>query len=130
MSYPKTLTATLAGNVKYGDDQWALQLADRGGSARDRRRRTAGASLLRRRCGRRGLRDGVFSGIGFCPANGGGASVWPIDAHRAPAPKALCTGRDGGARPRGGLAPRSTTDLRKASAHDRDAEAGGDGSAP
>src|SRR5215471_9268161 len=26
----------------------------------------------------------------------------------------------------GGLAPRSTTDLRKASAHDRDAEAGGD----
>ena len=40
--------------------------------------------------------------------------------------KALCAGRDGGARSRGGLVSRSTTDLRETSAQHRDAEERGD----
>ena len=62
----------------------------------------------------------------LCPANGRGAGVCPIGAHRATVPRALCAGRDGGARSRGGLASRSTTYLRATSAQHRDAEEPGD----
>ena len=54
--------------------------------------------------------------FGLRPANGCGACVCPIGAHRAALPRALCAGRDRGARSRGGLASRSTTDLRETSA--------------
>src|SRR6266436_2193926 len=50
--HPTSLGAALAGGVEYRGDQCALQLADRSGSAGDRRRRIAGASLWRRGCGR------------------------------------------------------------------------------
>jgi hypothetical protein len=52
---PTRLTAALTGRIQYRGHQCALQLADRGGSARDRHCRTAGASLLRRRCASPGL---------------------------------------------------------------------------
>src|SRR6266446_6207022 len=68
--HPTSLGAALAGGVEYRGDQCALQLADRSGSAGDRRRRIAGASLWRRGCGRRGLCDGVFGGVWLRPANG------------------------------------------------------------
>ena len=73
---PTSLGAALTGGVEFRGDQCALQLADRSGSARDRRRRTAGASLSRRGCGRRGLRDGVLGGVGLRSANGRGAGVY------------------------------------------------------
>ena len=126
MSAQQALALPSAGGVEYRGDQCALQLADRSGSARDRRRRTAGASLSRRGCGRRGLCDGVPGGVGLRPANGRGAGVWPIGAHRAAPPSALCAGRDGGARSRGRLASRSATDLRATSAQHRAAEKPGD----
>ena len=50
----------------------------------------------------------------------------PIGAHRAAVPRALCAGRDGGARSRGGLASRSTTYLQETSAQHRYAEEPGD----
>ena len=123
---PTSLGAVLADGVEYRGHQCALQLADRSGSARDRRRRTAGASLSRRGCGRRGLCDGVLGGVGLRPANGRGAGVCPIGAHGAAVPRALCAGRDGGAQSRRGLASRSTTYLRETFAQHRDAEKPGD----
>jgi hypothetical protein len=50
----------------------------------------------------------------------------PIGAHRTAVPRAVCAGRHGGARSRGGLAWRSTTYLRATSAQHRDAEGPGD----
>src|SRR5262249_5850137 len=43
----------------------------------------------------------VFLSVGLRPANGCGASVWPVGAHCATLSKALCAG-GGGARSRGG----------------------------
>src|SRR5271155_290945 len=62
--HPTSLGAAVSGGVEYRGDQCALQLAERSGSARDRRGWTAGASLSRRGCGRRGLCDGVLGGVG------------------------------------------------------------------
>src|SRR6516162_328565 len=123
---PTSLSAAVAGGVECRGDQCALQLADRSGSARDRDRRTARASLSRRRFGRRGLCDGVPGGVRLCPANGGGAGVCAIGAQRAALSTPLRARRDGRARSRGGLASRPTTYLGQTSAQHRDVEGRGD----
>ena len=91
------------------------------GSARDRRGRTGGVSLLRRGCGSRGLRDGDVGRIGFCPTNGSGAGIWQIRAHvrRYQERYAQAGWRGWVAR---GLASRSPTYFRETVAQHREAE--------
>ena len=60
--------------------------------ARDRRRRTTGASLSRRGRSRRGLCDGVLGGLGLRPADGCGAGVWQVGATVRPFQKRYAHG--------------------------------------
>ena len=75
--------APLAGGLEYRGDQCALQLADRSGSARDHRRWTAGASLLRGRMRSPRPMRWCSWWSRLCPANGCSTGICPIGAHRA-----------------------------------------------
>ena len=67
--HPTSLGTTLTGTVQHRRHQCTLQLTDASGSARDRRRWTAGTSLSRRRHGGRGRCDGLPGELGLRPAN-------------------------------------------------------------
>ena len=89
-----SLGAALAGGIEYRDHQCALQLADRGGSARDRRCRTRlSITIASSDARRRVLMRWCSRGVGALPSRPDVARAFARSTRTCAAlPRALCTG--------------------------------------